>query len=399
MGRLLDRLPGMQGQQARLTTTQAELDRLEHLVRIYAPYSLLDARFDTASTCELYRSLPAEEQALFPFDVTRIDWRHYIQEVHVPGLRRYVLKQEEAEWVRPPRAGADPSAPMPGPEAPIVAGLDEAGMLQERPATPDAALRASSGRGGFASPAILHRGRVQDGARWAASQVNRLILERWFQLRVEGREHLPAGGPYLIAANHTSHLDYGALFAATGAPPDRTFALGARDYFFNTPLRAVFYSTLNVLPFERHGSFVADLQLCRRALEMGKILVVFPEGTRSVTGELLPFKPGIAMLALWVGVPIVPAGIEGAFEALPKGTYLPRRRPLTVRFGPALQMAPYQERRSTLSNHRLYRAIVEDLRVRIDALLAGGAGETALGSTMSEASEPARSARTAGREA
>ncbi|MBI3911547.1 MAG: AMP-binding protein [Armatimonadetes bacterium] len=209
---------------------------------------------------------------------------------------------------------------------------------------------------------------LQSALRPIAWGLNQIVFRGWFRLKVVGRQHLPASGPFLIAANHTSHLDYGALFAATGAPPNRAFALGARDYFFNTPFRAALFGTLNVLPFDRYGNFVESLQLCRQALQSGNILVMFPEGTRSVTGKLQPFKPGIGMLALETGVPIVPACIEGAFEALPKGACWPRRRPLTIRFGPPLQVAPFEQRRGSVSNHRLYREIVDDLRVRIEAL-------------------------------
>jgi 1-acyl-sn-glycerol-3-phosphate acyltransferase len=350
----LRKLPGTRGLVARLGAMLSGLDRLEHFSRIYGPYARLDIQFDTTQTRELYEALSREEQELFPFDVSRIEWRHYIQDVHIPGLMKNVLKLDEED-------------DQPFMEVEVGEKSRAKRKLLAR------RLSHSHWRGALAAedsacPGFLRRSLFQNAARWVAWSLNRLLLCGWFRLKVIGAGYLPSQGPLLIASNHTSHLDYAALFAASGAEPSRAYALGAKDYFFKSRFRAMLFKALNVLPFDRRGNFVEDLQVCCRAVEHGHALIVFPEGTRSVTGELQAFKPGIGMLALETGVPIVPAYIDGAFEALPKGAHWPRRHPVTVRFGPPLEMAAYQERRGEISNHRLYREIVEELRLRVEAL-------------------------------
>jgi 1-acyl-sn-glycerol-3-phosphate acyltransferase len=357
----LRKLPGTRGLVARLTAMLSAMDRLEHFSRIYGPYARLDIQFDTTRTRELYESLSPEEQELFPFDVTRIDWRHDIQDVHIPGLMKNVLKLDEEEEDQPSME--------------VEAGEKSRAwrsLLGRR--LSGSHWRQMLGADDAACPAFLRRSYFQNAVRRVAWVLNRLLLRGWFRLKVEGAAHLPSSGPLLIASNHTSHLDYAALFAASGAEPSRAYALGAKDYFFQSRFRAMLFQALNVLPFDRRGHFVGDLQVCCQAVEHGHVLIVFPEGTRSVTGELQTFKPGIGMLALETGVPIVPAYIDGTFQALPKGAHWPRRCPVTVRFGPPVEMASYQERRGVVPNHRLYREIVEELRSRVEALRDGFVG-------------------------
>ena len=75
-------------------------------------------------------------------------------------------------------------------------------------------------------------------------------------------------------------------------------------------------------------------------MDRGWSILVYPEGTRSTTGALGPFRSGIGLLAVELGAPVVPIGVTGTYEAFPKGSNRPRRSAITVRFGPALSVSP-----------------------------------------------------------
>ena len=168
-------------------------------------------------------------------------------------------------------------------------------------------------------------------------------LRMWFRLRVTGVEHLPASGAFLIVANHTSHLDSLALLAAVGRRRGDLVFPAARDYFFSgRRLGGLAARMLPLLPFEREGHIGALKQNLRRleaCRATGHILVLFPEGTRSATGELQPFKDGLSFFGGRLRVPVVPCWIDGTFRALPRGAGWPRPGRLRVAFGLPVPLA------------------------------------------------------------
>jgi 1-acyl-sn-glycerol-3-phosphate acyltransferase len=179
--------------------------------------------------------------------------------------------------------------------------------------------------------------------------VTRSLLRVWHRLAVEGREHLPAAAPFVLIANHTSHLD--ALVLASLVPwrvRRDLFPLAAGDVFFESTSRAVLSAAfLNALPMRRRavGRHALD-DLRRRLAEDRCAFVLFPEGTRATDGELARFKPGIGMLVAGTEVPVVPCHIEGAHRAWPKGARVPRPLPLRVRVGPPLRFADQADDRA-----------------------------------------------------
>jgi len=161
----------------------------------------------------------------------------------------------------------------------------------------------------------------------------RRALGRWFDLRVEGIEHLPESGPYLIAANHHNYLD--GVVLGVAAPEPISFLVMPRVWHA-TPLHPMFHRHLGSIPINLERPDVGALRRALQALQSGRVVGIFPEGPFSVRGRLEPGLPGVALLALRSGVPVVPAGIRGTYEALAgRRGYIPRRVPLAVRFGPA----------------------------------------------------------------
>lgn len=169
----------------------------------------------------------------------------------------------------------------------------------------------------------------------------RCYLRAFHQLEVIGREHLPAP-PFVMVANHASHLD--ALTLAAALPPSaarRAFALAAGDTFFTSaPASAFAAYAVNALPVWRGKTTAADLAGLRARLqEDGLVFILFPEGTRSRTGAMAPFKPGVGALVAGSAVPVVPCWLEGAGRAWPPGQRLPRPGKLHLRIGPPLDFS------------------------------------------------------------
>mgnify|MGYP003630204210 FL=1 len=164
---------------------------------------------------------------------------------------------------------------------------------------------------------------------------------RWrYRLRLEGAEHLAREAPYVLVANHTSHLDTLALGAAVPwRLRHRLFPLAAGDTFFNTPGTAFFSSLLmNALPMWRRNVGRHGLsQMRERLVRRHDVFVLFPEGTRSRDGTLGKFKAGIGMLVAGTEVPVHPCHLEGAFEAWPPDAKRPGKGRLTLRIGAPLR--------------------------------------------------------------
>ncbi|MFH1567560.1 MAG: AMP-binding protein [Gemmatimonadota bacterium] len=197
-------------------------------------------------------------------------------------------------------------------------------------------------------------------------------FRRYFSMQVEGLEHLPAGRAFLLAANHTSHLDAPAVLVALRGCVDDLTVASARDYFFTSSVwRWAFRRLTNAIPFERSAHFQESLKRAAAAVSPGRPLLVFPEGTRSPSGRLQPFKAGLGLLAVELEVPIVPLHIAGTYQALPKNSPRLRRHPVTVRFGPPIDVAPFGARRQHLGSYETYREVAEAVQRQVEALARG----------------------------
>ena len=167
-----------------------------------------------------------------------------------------------------------------------------------------------------------------------------LVLHQ--HLRVVDGEFRPRSSPFVLVSNHASHFD--ALVLGSMLPRrfrGEIFALAAADMFFATPVLATLSSfLLNALPLWRDHSARHGLESLRqRLVEDQGCLILFPEGTRTRTGAMGTFKPGIGVLVAATEVPVVPCHIRGAFDSWPAQAPRPRRGRITVRVGPARSYA------------------------------------------------------------
>ena len=166
------------------------------------------------------------------------------------------------------------------------------------------------------------------------------VIWLWLGLRIKHRERLPACGPAIIVANHNSHMD---VFALLSLFPLRRQAsihpVAAADYFLRNKAMAWFaLNILNIIPISRKGGETNPLAQCEQALRDGKILILFPEGTRGEPGKLSPLKSGLWHLSQRVpDVPIIPVWLRGTEHVMAKGNRIPLPLFIDVNIGRALR--------------------------------------------------------------
>lgn len=151
---------------------------------------------------------------------------------------------------------------------------------------------------------------------------------------VTGAENLPKSGPYIIAANHSSYLDFMLIIAAS--PLFLFFFI--KDNYYDSPLWNYFLAKMNQIR-AANGAFKKGLKLAR-----GKnILVIFPEGTRTRNGSLGSGLDGVAKISIAGKIPVIPVGISGAFGLWPPRRKFPKfKREATINFGKLLYPGAYE---------------------------------------------------------
>lgn len=194
----------------------------------------------------------------------------------------------------------------------------------------------------------------------------RPVLGRVFRLQVSGIEHLPASGPYVLAANHSNYLDGVVLGAAV--PRRIVFLVMPRVYHW-TPLHPPFHRHVGSIPINLERPDPGAIKRALRVLEEGGVVGIFPEGPLSQNGRLVRGQPGVAVIALRSGVPVVPVAVRGTYEALAgRLLHVPRPYPLSVRIGEPLQFG--RIRQDAKLRHAVRAAVTRRIMDEIAALLA-----------------------------
>ncbi len=169
--------------------------------------------------------------------------------------------------------------------------------------------------------------------------LNWLIMKALFRLRRQGLDLPLPQGRFIIVANHVSDLDPLAMAAALPfATMQRIYWGGDVARLFSGPARRFFCRAVHIFPVDERSP-ATSLALAQEVLKRGDALIWFPESWRSPNGELQPFLPGIGTLVEESGATVLPAYIDGTFEAMPRWARLPRPHPITVRFGAPISAA------------------------------------------------------------
>jgi 1-acyl-sn-glycerol-3-phosphate acyltransferase len=177
---------------------------------------------------------------------------------------------------------------------------------------------------------------------WILKAVLKPLLLAVYDLRVEGLDNVPRKGPAIIAANHVSFLD--SFFIPLMIRRRKVTYLAKADYF-NSWKTAWFFRMVGQIPIERDDKAQAReaLDAGVEVLKAGKLLGIYPEGTRSPDGRVYRGRTGVARIALAAGVPVIPCGLVGTQQVMPKNAKLPRLRHVRIRvsFGAPLDFSRY----------------------------------------------------------
>lgn len=191
----------------------------------------------------------------------------------------------------------------------------------------------------------------------------RALYERLLRTKYEGRANIPYHTNFIVAANHASHLDMGLVKMALDDAGEDLVALAAADYFFDTKYkRAYMENFTNLVPMERSGSLRQSLRHARAYLDRGYNALIFPEGTRSMSGTMADFKPVIGYLALAARVGIVPIYLGGTYDAFPKGSTFLKSRDVSARIGRFIDIDELETMTKGLPRAEAYRLIAARVR-------------------------------------
>lgn len=194
--------------------------------------------------------------------------------------------------------------------------------------------------------------------QWAAS----LLRAARVDVQLSGAEHLHATAAGILVANHESWFDVLALAAHLPVP----YCFVGKAELTRIPLFGPAWQACGNIPIDRsdHDAAVRSLDRAGEQLRrQGGVVILFPEGTRSADGHMLPFKKGAFVLALKLGVPVIPVGISGSRPIMPKGRWRVRPGTIRLRIGPPLAVEGLDEEDRDRLVARA-RAVVEQLRNR-----------------------------------
>jgi len=167
-----------------------------------------------------------------------------------------------------------------------------------------------------------------------------LGYDMFFRGDIYGLDNIPKTGPYLVACNHASHLD--PPFA--GMPLPHQLRFFARKTLWHSKFASWWLDAARVIPVDRDGgSDVGAIKRVLQAINENQVIMLFPEGTRSETGELQRAKSGVGMFACRTGAPVLPARIFGSHKAFGRGGRLRPGTPISVVYGPVLTPADYDD--------------------------------------------------------
>jgi 1-acyl-sn-glycerol-3-phosphate acyltransferase len=192
------------------------------------------------------------------------------------------------------------------------------------------------------------------------------ILRLLYRPTTRGLENIPAEGPAILAANHLSFLDDFLLPLMVRGR--KVVFLAKAEYVDKWYLRW-FFKRANVIPVRRESRSAAEgaLRTGVQALQEGKLVGIFPEGTRSPDGRLYRGKTGVARMALEAQVPVIPVAIVGTFEAMPYDRKIPRRGRVQIRFGRPLDFKRHYD---TPTDRFVLRSVTDEIMYEI-MLLSG----------------------------
>jgi 1-acyl-sn-glycerol-3-phosphate acyltransferase len=186
----------------------------------------------------------------------------------------------------------------------------------------------------------------------------RFVTTVFFDLKVSGTEHMPKTGGVLLLSNHQSYLDPVMIGVQLRRPLSY---LGKSELFVN-PFLSWIFRRLNAISLKQGAGDIHALRETIRLLKEGHILTIFPEGSRTIDGEIAALQPGFALVVRKAGVPIVPVVLNGSFAAWRRGKKIFKPWPIRVKFGPAINVQGLKPDEMIPLIDRTLRELFKELR-------------------------------------
>ncbi len=172
------------------------------------------------------------------------------------------------------------------------------------------------------------------------------FLNSWIG-KITGLENIPKDNAFILAPNHNSYIEHFLIVAITIKNFGKRICIMAKKEHFDTTTQRVWHKYwskyVSTIPIDRSKGENA-LNASIPYLKKGGILVVYPEGTRSLTGKIQRGKTGVARLVLWARVPVIPLGIIGTFKIMPKGKKIPKLKKADFNFGKPMYFEKYYDK-------------------------------------------------------
>jgi 1-acyl-sn-glycerol-3-phosphate acyltransferase len=186
----------------------------------------------------------------------------------------------------------------------------------------------------------------------------RVVTSLWFDFKVHGREHVPSRGGALLICNHQSYLDP----VLVGVQLRRHVSFIAKSQLFEMPGLGWLIPRLNTFPVRRGESDVSAIKEALRRVHEGQILTMFPEGTRSRDGNLLPIQAGIALMVKRAEAPVIPAVVDGSRRAWGRGRKFPTGAPVRLMYGPPMELGKMKGPQIVELIDQTFRRMLGELR-------------------------------------
>jgi long-chain acyl-CoA synthetase len=196
------------------------------------------------------------------------------------------------------------------------------------------------------------------------SRVVQMVSRDLFRLRVSGLENLPQEGAFILSSNHQSYIDPVILVSILPKPiAENSFAVGTSEIFGQGFMRRI-ARWLRIIVLDPDANLVPAMRAGAFGLRKGRVLILYPEGERSIDGSPRTFKKGAAILSIHEQVPIVPIAIDGFYDAWPRGkSFIQKLAPLKMVFGKPISPPPESE-----ASEAAYEKLTTELKARIVAM-------------------------------
>lgn len=190
------------------------------------------------------------------------------------------------------------------------------------------------------------------------------IIRLWIK-EVNGMKNIPEEGAFIIAANHESYMDHLIIASIFICHLDKKVHFLSKKEHFDNVFKKAWHTYAGAIPLDRKTGGKEALIWAVKALKKGKIIAIHPEGTRTLTGKLQRGKTGIARLALAAKVRVIPVGLIGTFEILPKGKNIPKLKRAIMNIGKPMGFDKYYNKKIT---KKLLRKITNEIMKEIARL-------------------------------